>query len=311
MAGFSDGQIRDLLAHFGIADDPVAALGISGINGTNRIGVYDDRFYHCVNGKVHVCPGNVDPSGLARGRATLLPMRVFHWKAGIHGRSRPAPRRYPAFVQAEQVTVMRHQQGADTGMFGINHHKGGRQNTSSLGCQTYPADCWNEARARLYAGIGANLNDVAADKKSGRAFPYVVVPFAKANAILKGEAGNAKPTTTAAPAPKTASPWTIRLRTAGQPDEVYGEAVNIAGRVYVPVRDFCAAALDCKPEHSPLEWKEGEEEDDDVLLVNKKAVEEVSEIDGRAFVWIVEVADALGYNLTRNDAAKNLILTPK
>jgi hypothetical protein len=306
MATFTDGNIRDILAHFGIADDPVAALGISGIDERNDIGVYDDRFYHSVDGKIASCPGNVDPSSLAPGRATLLTNRVFHWRPGVHGLSKPPDRRYPAFVQAEEVTVIRHRQGADTGWFGINHHRGGVNGTSSLGCQTYPQDCWNEARARLYEGVGATVSGVENGTKKGRPFPYVVVPLSRAREILAR--GGDTAAISAPPPVKKAPTWTIRLKgKPGQPDEVYDKAINIGGRVFVPVRDFCVAALDCKPEAAPLQWVDGPGEMD-VLEVQGMPAKEVTEIGDRAYVWIVEVAKALGFKLTKNEPAKNLVL---
>jgi len=306
--------VRDLLAHFGIADDPVALIGVSGMDGSNNIGTYDDRFYHCYGGDVTPYPGNVDPSALAKGRATLAPMRVFHYRAGIHGLSKPKARQYAALVQAEQVTVLRHGQGAGTGWFGINHHRGGVNSTSSLGCQTYPPHVWSEAKSRLYAAIGASDAEVMAGRRSGRPFPYVVIPFARAMEILQGN--DAPPEHRPAPArrppprrPPTAPTWSIRLQTApGEAEEVYDRAINIAGRVFVPVRDFCVAALDCKAEDAPLTWEQGPD-DSDVLTIAGCVANEVTEVDGRAFVWIVEVAAALGYTITRNEAAKNLLLT--
>ena len=305
----SDGNVRDLLAHFGMAGDPVSVLAVSGSDGSNEIGVYDDRFYHSVGGTITSYRGNVDPSAQATGRATLAPMRVFHWRPGIHGLSKPKNRRYPAFVQAEEVTVIRFRQGADTGWFGINHHRGGQFGTSSLGCQTYPPDLWEGARANLYGALGATLSGVENGTKKGKPFPYVVVPLPKAREIL------AK-TTPSAPAPepkpmKKAPTWTIRLAGApGQPDEVYEKAINIGGRVFVPVRDFCVAALDCKPAEAPLEWADGPGETD-VLMIEGAPSQEVVEIEDRAYVWIVEVANALGFTLERNNAAKNLRLARK
>ncbi len=309
--GFTDSNVRDLLAYFGIADDPVAGMGISGADGSNDQGVYDDRFYFSIHGAIHTYRGNVDPSRLVKGRATLAPMRVFHWRAGIHGLSKPAARRYAAFVQAEEVTVLRYKQGADTGWFGINHHRGGATGTSSLGCQTYPPEVWEEARARLYDGIGATVPGIGDGTKRGRPFPYVVVPRARAREILAiAQAGGQA--TAAAVVPRSlrkAPTWTIRLKgKPGEADEVYDRAINIGGRVFVPVRDFCVAALDCTPEDAPLEWKDGPG-DTDILTVCGKTVHEVSEINGSAYVWIAETAKAMGYAITVNSTAKNLTLS--
>ncbi|HEY0866630.1 MAG TPA: hypothetical protein VGE01_04605 [Fimbriimonas sp.] len=302
MSRITDKTIRCVLKHFGLEDDPVAVVGISG----GKIGVYDDRFYHVIRGDVTEYPGNVDPSKLDRGRATLERMRVFHWRAGIHGLSKPPGRRYAAFVQAEQVTVIRYQIGADTGMFGINHHRGGVASTSSLGCQTYPPNVWEDARRRLYKALGASESEVLARKSSGKPFPYVVVPLDKAVEIE----GEAKPAPKADPPAAVIAPaWTIRIKgKPGQADEVYRKSINIAGRVFVPIRDFCSAALDCTPQRAPLKWKNGPG-DEDELTVAGKIVEEYCEIDGRAYVWVVEAANALGFDLCLNNAARNIELT--
>lgn len=308
MANLSKGNVRDVLARFGIADDPVAVLAISGADGSNDVGVYDDQFYISVGGEVHCYRGNVDPSSQATGRATLVPMRVFHWRAGIHGLSKPKARQYAAFVQAEMVTVSRFRQGADTGWFGINHHRGGVNGTSSLGCQTYPPDLWPEAKQRLYEAIRASDREVSRGDRSGKPFPYVVVPLDRAKAMI---AGGAAPKTSPAPKPPVSALWTIRLKGGpGEPDEVYDKAINIAGRLFVPVRDFCVAALDCTADSAPLQWIDGPG-DTDVLKIDGKPVEEVSEIGDRAYVWVVEAAGALGYDVQVNAAAKNLVLTRK
>ena len=308
MTDFSGGQIRDLMAHFGIADDPVAVLSIAGIDGVNNIGVYDDRFYHSINGDVKSYTGNVDPSKQRTRMATLARMQVFHWKPGIHGLSKPAgPRRYPAFVQAEAVIVNRFNVGADKGLFGINHHKGGVNGTSSLGCQTYHPNDWAEARERLYAALGTSVEAVARRESTNRAFPYVVVPVDSAIAILRQGRVAEEPVVPPTP---IAPAWTIRLKNEQGHDEVYSEAVNIAGRVFVPIRDFCTVALGCTPEDAPLEWRDGPGGDDDEqdLVVNGKGVDEVCEIGEHAFVWIVEVAEALGFDIQPNPSAKTLTL---
>jgi lysozyme len=304
LALLTNANVLTLLAHFGLADDPVAVIGISGADGKNDIGVYDDEFYHFVNGKVTAFAGNVDPSRQAKGRATLQPMKVFHWRAGIHGLSKPADRRYAAFVQAEPVTVIRYQMGADTGLFGINHHRGGVNGTSSLGCQTYPPKVWDAARANLYGAIGATVKGVNAGKREGKPFPYVVIPLPRAKEIL----GGAKPKTDKVTPIPPAPAWTIRIKGKdGEADEVYESTVNIGGRVFVPARDFCVSVLDCKPDEAPLKWKDGPGETD-VLTVSDVEVSEFTEIEDRAYVWIVDMAKALGYSIQKVEAAKNLIL---
>ncbi|MFL5327385.1 MAG: hypothetical protein ACJ8C4_00590, partial [Gemmataceae bacterium] len=207
---------------------------------------------------------------------------------------------------AEPVTVIRFGQGADTGLFGINHHRGDHSTTSSIGCQTYHPDIWPQARERLFTALGTTVNSVS-QGHAGRPFPYVVIPLANAISILRN--GQAMVVPDVAPIP-IAPAWSIRLRAPGKPDEVYGNGRNIAGRVFVPIRDFCVAALDCTPDQAPLQWKDegGDPESDPTLFVNGMAVREVSEIDEHAYVWIVEVANALGYTIAINDAAKILVL---
>ena len=77
------------------------------------------------------------------GIAVLKP-GLYRYQPGIYGLSHPVgPRRYPAFVQAGDVTVHRDGGGDDTDFFGINIHHGSDTGTGSLGCQTTPPAQWD------------------------------------------------------------------------------------------------------------------------------------------------------------------------
>jgi hypothetical protein len=111
--------------------------------GVNDRGIYDDAIFLLSPTVFARFNANTDPS-IYRPRVATLQPGVWLYKIGIHGLSKPKARRYKALVQAGQVTVGRDGAGTDTGWFGINIHKGGRNSTSSLGCQTIPPDQWPE-----------------------------------------------------------------------------------------------------------------------------------------------------------------------
>lgn len=136
-----------ILAQHGVTD-PVAILGTRGYfrdtmgePGKNDRMIYDDALFIISPETFRAFNANVDPSAYRRGIAVLKP-GLWRYKIGIHGLSRPAAQRYKALVQAAPVTVRRDETGDDTGMFGINIHRGGESGTSSLGCQTIPPDQW-------------------------------------------------------------------------------------------------------------------------------------------------------------------------
>lgn len=126
----------------------VAIIGIRGYyrdtmgkTGENDRGIYDDAIILISPTAYATFNANTDPTITRKGVAVLKP-GVWWYKIGIHGLSKPAARRYKALVQAAKVTVVRDGKGEDTGMFGINIHRGARASTSSLGCQTIPPDQW-------------------------------------------------------------------------------------------------------------------------------------------------------------------------
>jgi lysozyme len=142
---------RQILASKNVVD-PVALLGVRGYyehtlgdpNANDR-GIYDDAIFVISPTAFASFNANTDPSyapSLERPTlATLMP-GVWKYKRGLHGiTTRPDP--YPAFVQADRVTVKRDNGRLDTGFFGINIHRGGRNTTSSLGCQTIWPDQWD------------------------------------------------------------------------------------------------------------------------------------------------------------------------
>ncbi len=127
-------------------------LDSSGVKGQNDRGVYDDALIWVWKDGFYTYRGNVDPSkyrkgsgfGSAKGVACL---KVGKWRylPGMHNGSVP----HLAFRQADKVTVIR--DGSpnypDTGWFGINIHRGGKNGTSSLGCQTLPPAVWDHFKA--------------------------------------------------------------------------------------------------------------------------------------------------------------------
>jgi lysozyme len=118
-----------------------------GAVGRNDRAMYDDALFLVSDDAFVAFNGNTDPSGYRSGRGTgagkgmaslnpgLWPVYRFDLHQG----------KYLALCQrAGVVTVTRDGTPPypDTGMFGINIHKGGVNGTSSEGCQTVPAAQW-------------------------------------------------------------------------------------------------------------------------------------------------------------------------
>ena len=133
---------------------PVAIVGIRGyyLNtmgkpGQNDRGIYDDAVLVISPTTYTTFNANTDPSayrkgkgkGLAKGMARLKE-GVWKYQLGLH------KGQYMALRQAAPVTVIRDgtPDYEDSGMFGINIHRGGIARTSSLGCQTIPPDQWDQ-----------------------------------------------------------------------------------------------------------------------------------------------------------------------
>lgn len=131
-------------------DAPVIILGVRGYYKKmgedplrNEINIYDDALFVWSQNGYASFNGNTDPSILRPHVAKLKP-GIWQYRLGIHGLSKPKDRQYPALVQAAPVTVIRYQEGEDTGWFGINIHKGSLNTTSSLGCITLVPSQWSQ-----------------------------------------------------------------------------------------------------------------------------------------------------------------------
>ncbi len=110
-----------------------------GEKGKNDRGIYDDAIFLIGKDEFIAFNGNTDPSAFKKAIASLKPGIWPAYKFDLH------KGQYLALCQrAANVTVFRDGQGADTGMFGINIHRGGNWGTSSLGCQTIPREQWDE-----------------------------------------------------------------------------------------------------------------------------------------------------------------------
>lgn len=116
----------------------------------NDRNIYDDAIVLVTPNVYATFNANTDPS-ITRPKVAVLKEGTWLYQLGKHGYATKRP--YPALVQAGAVTVVRDQQGEDTGWFGINIHRGGRNTTSSLGCQTIYPDQWDS----FYALVSSEM----------------------------------------------------------------------------------------------------------------------------------------------------------
>lgn len=113
---------------------------------SNDRGIYDDAIFIVSPNIFAAYNANTDPSvyrpstRVRKGIAVLEPGVWSCYMFDTHNGSVP----HPAICQRKgEVTVRRDGGELDTGMFGINIHRGGRVGTSSEGCQTLPPSQWD------------------------------------------------------------------------------------------------------------------------------------------------------------------------
>ena len=145
-------------------------LNSMGKRGKNDRGLYDDAIFIVTPNATVSFNANVDPSVFRKRIATLVPGIYYSYKFDTH---RGSKSQYPAICQRKgKVTVSRDGwKNLDTGMFGINIHRGGWSTTSSLGCQTIPRTQWDAfyqlAKAEAKRLLGSRWNKAT--------IPYVLL----------------------------------------------------------------------------------------------------------------------------------------
>lgn len=164
-------------------EHPLIIVGIRGYYkntmgapAVNDRGIYDDALFVDSDHATVAFNGNTDPSsykpgfgtGATKGMASLNPGAWFVHKFDLH------KGQYLALCQrAGEVTVTRDGTPPyqDTGMFGINIHRGGYNGTSSQGCQTVHPAQWTSFielsldQAKRYFG----------NRWKSRVIPYVLL----------------------------------------------------------------------------------------------------------------------------------------
>lgn len=162
---------------------PMIVVGIRGYYrnsmgapGVNDRGIYDDAIFIDSPSAMVAFNGNTDPSrfrkgtgtGNTKGMATLNPGAWFVHRFDKHNG------KYLALCQREGVvTVTRDGDPPyqDTGMFGINIHRGGFNTTSSEGCQTIHPNQWDS-----FIALAVDLaKRYSGDKWNKTVIPYVLL----------------------------------------------------------------------------------------------------------------------------------------
>lgn len=132
----------------------------------NDRGIYDDAIFILTDSQLFPFNANTDPSKYSPGIAKLRPGVWSVYKFDKH------KGKYLALCQrAGNVTVDRDGKGSETGMFGINIHKGGFLTTSSLGCQTIYPDQWDDFIAKCQKFAKSSFGD----KYTSLVYTYVLL----------------------------------------------------------------------------------------------------------------------------------------
>jgi len=182
-------RVEAILKANGVDTTKACLLGIRGYyldtygkKGINDRGVYDDALIWFSPTTYRTFRANCDASkirpgqGFAEGSKGMAMLKKGVWRdyyPGMHNGSVP----HLAFRQGSPVTVIRDGiNGEDypqTGMFGINIHRGGANGTSSAGCQTVQPTDWDTFK---------KLGDSELAKYSQKNFVYCLVEQLDLNA---------------------------------------------------------------------------------------------------------------------------------
>jgi lysozyme len=160
----SKAKLNDLVILVGVRGYYLDSMGKVG---TNDRGIYDDALFIVSPTHFSSWNANTDPSAWRKGIASLA-LGTHRYKKGNHGISRPGGG-YPAFrpdTKDEELPVTRDGIAAPWNGVAINIHRGGKNTTSSLGCQTVPPSQWDA----FYAALNGEM------KRHGvKGFPYLLI----------------------------------------------------------------------------------------------------------------------------------------
>lgn len=255
--------------------DKLVVVGVR--NSPNKIGVYDDTVYIFENKTMEeTFSWNTDPSVNRTGVATLVAGKIYRYKPGIHGLSKPPEGRYRAFVQASPVTVHRANEGFDTGFFGINLHRGGENGTSSLGCQTISPGNFNDFRLFI-------LNTL--DRHDQADFPYVLLDESTMALDLVTQKSQNAPSYQYVINGKSLAAEGVQVKT-------------IAGRGYGIARTIASLVSGQKREAIPFIWNQ------DDLVLNKVEIDYADIQESVTWASIGDIAKAYGADVTVDNTTK-------
>ena len=179
-------ELKARLAPFNIDFNkfPLIIVGVRGYYknsmgdpNTNDRGIYDDAVFIYTQSVFAAYNANTDPSIIRKkttakkGIATLKTGAWFVHKFDVH---RGSKSQYPAICQRfGKVTVTRDGDPPteDTGMFGINIHKGGNSTTSSEGCQTIVPEQWES----FYTLAKDQAKRFYGDDWNKKVIPYILL----------------------------------------------------------------------------------------------------------------------------------------